>query len=273
MNIAVAIKVVPDDQDIQVNADRSLNYANAKPVVSTYDLNAIEAAAKVAGDTGAKLYAISAGNESAVESKTAKNILARGVDEYVAGIDAGFEGLDAHPTGKVLAALVGKLDGCDMVICGDGSADIYAQQTDVQLACALGWPIVTAVTSISVAGDSATVVRTLENERETVEVKLPAVISVSPDIAMPRVCGMKDILSAGKKPITKYSAADLGTNAEASIEVVSTLAPEPTPRKKEILDGSDEANIDAFVAAIKEAIRQEVCVDDIRNSRNRKWRT
>lgn len=38
MNIAVAVKVVPDDQDIAVAADRTLDYSKAHQVVSEYDL-------------------------------------------------------------------------------------------------------------------------------------------------------------------------------------------------------------------------------------------
>ena len=48
MNIVVCCKVVPDDQDIQVAADGTLDYSKAKPIVSAYDLNAIEAAALLA---------------------------------------------------------------------------------------------------------------------------------------------------------------------------------------------------------------------------------
>lgn len=55
------------------------------------------------------------------------------------------------------------------------------------------------------------------------EVSLPAVISVVPDIALPRICGMKDILAAGKKPVVKYSAADLNVET-GSVEVNNVLA-------------------------------------------------
>ena len=56
MNIAVAVKVVPDDQDIAVAADRTLDYSKAHQVVSEYDLNAIEAAALLA-DAGVDVSA------------------------------------------------------------------------------------------------------------------------------------------------------------------------------------------------------------------------
>ena len=48
MNIIVPIKVLADDQDIVVAADRSLDDSKAHRIVSTYDLNAIEAAVQLA---------------------------------------------------------------------------------------------------------------------------------------------------------------------------------------------------------------------------------
>ncbi len=255
MNIIVAVKVVPDDQDIRVNADRTLDYSSARPVVSTYDLNAIEAAALVAKEQDARLSAIAIGDASIADSKVSKNILARGVDEYVVGVDEGFASLDARATAKALAGVIKKVESCDLVVCGDGSADIYAQQVDVQLAVEMGVPVVTSVSAISFESGKLVVERTLESEREVVEVSLPAVISVVPDIALPRICGMKDILAAGKKPVVKYSAADLNVEITGSVEVNNVLAPEPLPRKKEIFDAADEAGVEQFVEAILESIR------------------
>ena len=60
--------------------------------------------------------------------------------------------LDAHATAAMLARLVDELDAADLIVCGDGSADNYAQQVDVQLADALGLPVVTAVSAVSVEG-------------------------------------------------------------------------------------------------------------------------
>ncbi len=40
MNIVVSFKVVPDDQDIQVAGDGSLDFSKAHRIVSAYDLNA-----------------------------------------------------------------------------------------------------------------------------------------------------------------------------------------------------------------------------------------
>ena len=174
MNIVAAFKVVPDDQDIQVSADGTLDYSKAKNTVSAYDLNAIEAAAQLAAaNEGSNVVAVTVGGADIDDSKLKKNILARGVDELYMTADDACKGLDAHAAAAALADLVAKAGEYDLILCGDGSADDYAQQVDVQLADALGLPVVTAVSAVSVEGAVATCDRMLETQLQTVQVDLP----------------------------------------------------------------------------------------------------
>lgn len=252
MKIIASLKIVPDDQDIQVAADGSLDFSKAKPVVSAYDLNAIEAAAQLAAaDEASSAIGITAGPASINDSKTKKNVLSRGLDELFMTADDACEGLDAFQTAGVLVELVGKVGDWDVVICGDGSADNYAQQVDVQLASKLNVPFVNGVSRIE-AGDGVLVcTRMLEDVTEVVEVSLPAVVSVVPDVAQPRIPGMKDILAAGKKPSDVSAAAEL---APAAVEIVECKAPERVARKCEILDASEDGAVEKFAAAIKAAL-------------------
>ena len=252
MNIVVAFKVVPDDQDIQVAADRTLDYSKAKPVVSTYDLNAIEAAAQLAAACeGSSLKAMTIGGSFINDSKLKKNVLARGVDELFMVTDGACEGMDAFATGNALAALVGKMGEFDLIVCGDGSADNYAQQVDVQLAAALGIPVVNGAVKIEALDGAVRVTRVLESTEEVVEVALPAVVSVVPDAAMPRIPGMKDILAAGKKPMNDVSNETQITNV---IEVVKCEAPEQADRKLQIFEASDDGSIQKFAEVLKAAL-------------------
>ena len=247
MNIIVPIKVLADDQDIVVAADRSLDASKAHRIVSTYDLNAIEAAVQLASThEGSKVVCVSVADAKADDSKLKKGILARGVDELVMIADDACADLDAHATAAMLARLVDGLDAADLIVCGDGSADNYAQLAD-----ALGLPVVTAVSAVSVEGAVATCDRMLETQLQTVQVDLPAVISVVPDIALPRIPGMKDILAAGKKPM---NVAGADGAYESSIEVASCLAPKQADRKREILEASADGAIEQFAAALKAAL-------------------
>ena len=186
------------------------------------------------------MVAVTVGGADIDDSKLKKNVLARGVDELYMTADDACKGLDARATAVALAELVSKVGDFDVVLCGDGSADNYAQQVDVQLAARLGLP--SAV---------ATCDRMLETQLQTVQVDLPAVISVVPDIALPRIPGMKDILAAGKKPM---NVAGADGAYESSIEVASCLAPKQADRKREILEASADGAIEQFAAALKAAL-------------------
>ena len=252
MNIVAAFKVVPDDQDIQVSADGTLDYSKAKNTVSAYDLNAIEAAAQLAAtNEGSNVVAVTVGGADIDDSKLKKNVLARGVDELYMTADDACKGLDARATAVALAELVSKVGDFDVVLCGDGSADNYAQQVDVQLAAKLGLPVVTAATKITAKDGALEVERTLEDVVEVVEVPLPAVVSVAPDIALPRIPGMKDILAAGKKPM---GVAGADGAYESALEVLSCKAPEQAERKLEVMDASEDGAIEKFAAALKAAL-------------------
>ena len=71
------------------------------------------------------------GAASIDDSKLKKNVLARGVDDLVMVADDALAALDTAGTAEELAAIVGE-GGFDLILCGDGSADEYAQQVDVQ---------------------------------------------------------------------------------------------------------------------------------------------
>ena len=252
MNIIVPIKVLADDQDIVVAADRSLDDSKAHRIVSTYDLNAIEAAVQLASaHADSKVVCVSVADAKADDSKLKKNILARGVDELYMTADDACKGLDAHAAAAALADLVAKAGEYDLILCGDGSADDYAQQVDVQLAARLGLPSVNGATKIEAGSGSVTVERTLEDVVEVVEAPLPCVVSVAPDIALPRIPGMKDILAAGKKPM---GVAGADGAYESALEVLSCKAPEQAERKLEVMDASEDGAIEKFAAALKAAL-------------------
>ncbi|MCL1797050.1 MAG: electron transfer flavoprotein [Eggerthellaceae bacterium] len=251
MKIVVSFKVVHDDQDIQVAGDGSLDFSKAHQVVSTYDLNALEAAAQLASATGASVVAISAGSSAIDDSKLKKNVLARGVDELFMTADDACANMDAFASAEALTALLEKVGDYDLVVCGDGSADNYAQQVDVQLGAKLGIPVITAATKLSVEGNILEVERTLEDVVETVRVALPAVVSVAPDAALPRIPGMKDIVSAGKKPAEVGGAETSFVN---TLEVLDCRAPKQADRAKVIIDIAEEGALSRFAAALKAAL-------------------
>lgn len=253
MKILVPCKIVPDDQDIVVTSDGTLDFSKAHQIISTYDLNALEAAAQLAATIGdAHVVALSVGPSTIDDAKVKKNILARGIDELYMIADDQLSEADAYLTASALFELVQRVGDFDLIICGDGSADMYAQQVDIQLASLLGVPGVNGVISIKTPqGSVVEVERLLEDSIETIETELPAVVSVVPDIALPRLCGMKDILAAGKKP---QESVELTSAEQQVIEVIECRAPQMAARKQQIVDGSDGNALAEMAATIKTLI-------------------
>lgn len=251
MNIIVCYKLSPDAEDIQAKPDGSLNFAGAEWKIGPYDLMAVEAGAQLVEAQGGTLTALSAGPKELENSKSRKAILSRGPNELVVVMDEALRDADAHLTAQALAGAIRKRGGCDLVLCGEGSADLYAQQVGAQLGQLLELPTLNAVGKISVSGGKLVVERVLEDEVEVLEVSLPAVLSVTTDINLPRIPGMKDILAAGKKPVTEWKLADVAPEARSTLEALSTRAPRQADRKKVIREGETEDTVRAVLADLR----------------------
>ncbi len=251
MNVIACYKIVPDEQDIVVNGDRTLSLDKAALKVGQYDLNAVEAGAQLAEASGGKLTVLSAGGAEAENSKMKKSILSRGPQENFVCVSPVMAGADAGLTAKVLCEAVKKMEGWDLVLCGEGSSDLYSQQVGIQLGERLGLPTLNAVSKITDAGDKKVIVeRSLEDEVEVIEVGLPAVLSVTSDINITRVPTMKEILAAGKKPTTVWKEGEIPAFAPL-METVSVLAPQETERKCVVVEGDDGDKIAQFCQLIK----------------------
>lgn len=252
MNVVACYKVVPDAQDIQAAPGAPLDLSRAERVIGEYDLMAIEAAATLAEQTDGRAVLLSAGGPALADTKMVKAALSRGAEELFCVADDALEGADAWQSATVLAAALGKMD-YDLVICGEGSSDQYAQQTGALLGSLLGVPTLNAVSAISPIEGGVRVERTLEEVVEVIDVPTPAVLSVTSDINLPRVPQLKDILAAGKKPVTSWGLDELGGLPSSATETVSVLAPEDAERKHVIYEEASDEAIAAVVAAIKAA--------------------
>ncbi len=199
MKIITCYKCVPDEQDIAINnADGTLDFSKADSKISQYDLNAIEAACQLKQQLGdVQVVAMSVGGKALTNAKGAK-MSSRGPDELIVVIDDQFEQALPQQTASALAAAAQK-SGFDLLICGDGSSDLYAQQVGLLVGEALNIPAINGVSKIlSLTDSTLTVERELEDEVETLSILLPAVIAVSTDINTPQIPSMKAILGAAK---------------------------------------------------------------------------
>ena len=253
MNTVACYKITPDNQDVAVAPDGSIDLAHAAMVLGEYDLMAIEEAAKVAEATEGRAVLLTAGGEALGDTKLVKAALSRGASELYSVSDPALADADAFQTATVLAATLGKME-YDLVICGEGSADRYEQQVGSLLGSLLGLPVVNAVSSIEPRDGSGVVERALENEVEVLEVALPAVVSVTTDINLPRIPQLKDILAAGKKPVTTWTLDEVGGLPSACVETVSVKAPGNVERKKVVYESGSAENVGELAANIRASL-------------------
>ena len=256
MKIITCYKCVPDEQDIAINnADGTLDFSKADGKISQYDLNAIEAACQLKQQVGeAQVVAMSVGGKALTNAKGRKDVLSRGPDELIVVIDDQFEQTLPQQTATALAAAAQK-SGFDLLICGDGSSDLYAQQVGLLVGEMLNVPAINGVSKIlSLTDSTLTVERELEDEVETLSIPLPAVIAVSTDINTPQIPSMKAILGAAKKPVQVWSPADIGLNSVQAYSAQQVAAPKQRERQHVVIEGDGEEQIAAFVENLRKII-------------------
>ena len=253
MKIVTCFKLVPEEQDIVVTPKRSLNFDRAEAKISQFDLNAIEAAAQLAAESD-EIVALTVGGSLLQNSKVRKDVLSRGPDSLFMVQDAQLEHALPRDTAQALACAATKIE-CDLMLFGEGSGDIYAQQVGLLVGELLQLPVVNAVSKIERHGERILVERTLENEIEVLELPLPAVLCVTSDINTPRIPSMKAILGAGKKAVTPWQASDIGwTPVPPLAELVAITVPPQTERKRIILENDSADAIAELADHLKKAL-------------------
>ncbi len=244
MNIVVCIKQVPET--LNVGLDRDTGYARrgeAKGAVNLADRHALEVALALKAATGGQLIALAMGPAGA--DQALRQALAVGADEAYLVSDPALAGSDTGATAHVLARAIAKLGDVGLVLTGEASADGATAQTAPRLAEALGWAFVGGVYEAALDEGTLKAGRNGDGRRERVEATTPAVLAISLDAPKPRIPNAMGVMKAAKKPLTTWSLADLGVEAEQAGQTGSctwvTRSYKPEKREKgEVLTGGTE---------------------------------
>jgi electron transfer flavoprotein beta subunit len=218
MNIIVCIKEIPDPEatieSFRIDAANKVLVASSKvlKVVNPFDEQAVEAALRIKDKNGAKVTVLSLGNN--LDRVVVKKPLHMGADELILLEDDAYMGADSWSTAQALSAAIRKIGEYDLILCGRQAADSNAGQTGLGIAEFLGLPCVTVARKIDVAGSRATVERVIANGYETVEVALPAVITVSNELGQARYPSIKNIAKSNAIKPAIWKPADLGLTPE-----------------------------------------------------------
>jgi electron transfer flavoprotein alpha/beta subunit len=97
------------------------------------------------------------------------------------------------------------------------------------LAALLGWSQGTFASKVELGDGSAKVTREVDGGLQTVELKLPAIVTTDLRLNQPRYASLPNIMKAKKKPLDEKSAADFGVEVKPRLKVLKTE--EPAGRK------------------------------------------
>lgn len=198
-DIIACFKWVVDEAYLRADSGGKLDLEWAEYKLSDYDRNAVEEAMRIYEEYGGSVVALTVGTPDA--TKGIKDVLARGPEKAYFINDDFFADLEPSQTAAIIGEFVREQLQFDLIICGEGSSDLYAQQVGSRLAERLGIPCLTFVQKIILEGEKLVVERKTDDGVELLSVKMPALITVAPDINRPRVPGLRDTLAASKKPV------------------------------------------------------------------------
>ncbi len=226
MKIIACIKQVPDSEAKVKAENGQISWGDAPLVINPFDEYAVEGALQQKEALGGTVTALCIGPASAKDAL--KHALAMGADDAILVSDAALSTLDTAGAARVLAAAVKKIGGVDMVLFGRQTLDDGSGLTAAQTARVLGWPLLGLAGQIKVDAGSVTVERVVEEGRQTVKAKLPAVLSVVQSIGEPRYPSFMGIRKASKAEIPVWSLSDIGASAPAAIVTRTELITPPS---------------------------------------------
>ena len=234
MKVLVPVKRVVDyNVKIRVKADGSgVDLANVKMSMNPFDEIAVEEAIRLKEKgVASEIIAVSIGPQQAQE--TIRTALAMGADR---GILVKTDGVvEPLAVAKILKGITAE-EQPGLIILGKQAIDDDANQTGQMLAALLGWAQGTFASKIEVSGDKLAVTREIDGGLQSIELKMPAIVTTDLRLNEPRYASLPNIMKAKKKPLDEKSAADYGVDTAPRLKVLATV--EPDTRKAGVKVGS-----------------------------------
>lgn len=224
MKILVCVKRVLDPQvKARVKAGGSgVDLTNVKMTMNPFCENALEEALRMREvGVGEEIIVASVGGGKTEE--TLRHGLAMGADRAIQVVTE--DNLEPLAIAKVLKAVADR-EGVGLVLTGKQAIDNDSNQTAQMMSALLGWSLATFCSDITIEGDKATVVREVDAGLETIEVKMPAVMSADLRLNEPRYVKLPDVMKAKRKPMDKIDLESLGIDTAKRLTTLQVEEPE-----------------------------------------------
>jgi electron transfer flavoprotein beta subunit len=224
MKVLVPVKRVVDyNVKVRVKSDGTgVETTNVKMSMNPFDEIAVEEALRLReAGTASEIIIASIGVQQCQE--TIRTALAMGADRGILVLSE--EALEPLAVAKALAAIVEK-EQPEIVILGKQAIDDDSNQTGQMLAALLGWSQATFASKIVIGDGAADVTREVDGGLETINVKLPTIITTDLRLNEPRYASLPNIMKAKKKTIDTMSPADLGVDPAPRLKVLGVVEPQ-----------------------------------------------
>ena len=243
MKVLVPVKRVIDyNVKARVKPDQSgIDLANVKMSMNPFDEISVEEAVRLK-EKGVvtEIVAVSVGPTQAQE--TLRTALAMGADRGVlVKTDVNVEPLGVA---KLLKKVI-ETENPGLVILGKQAIDDDSNQTGQMLAALLGWAQGTFASKVEVSGETLAVTREIDGGLQTIELKLPAIVTTDLRLNEPRYASLPNIMKAKKKPLDETSPETLGVDVAPRLKVLSTVEP---PKRSA---GVKVASVEELVSKLK----------------------
>jgi electron transfer flavoprotein beta subunit len=152
---------------------------------------------------------------------------------------------DNGAAAAILAAAVRYIGDVDVVVIGDSKQD---PGVAVALAGELGWPALVGLHSASMPAGRLQAVRRAGGELQVLSLPTPAVLGMSAESDADQVPGMKELLAARKRPLTRLTLSDPGI---APVDLVSIGCRKPDTTPSRLFQGEPAQAAAQLVAALR----------------------
>ena len=258
MNIVVCLKQVPGTTQVKIDPQtNTLVRTGITSILNPFDYYALEEGVRLKERYGGKVTVLSMGPPDA--ATMLKEAISLGADDPVLLSDREFAGSDTLATSYTLSQAVRKIGQYDLVICGRQTLDGDTGQVGPELAQMLETPFVAYVSKIEeIANGKMRVQRMVDEGHEGIEIELPAVITVTKEINVPRLPSFRGLVKARSAQIPTWTAEDIKADkastgrAGSATVVVKTFVPQRV-RTGQVISGTAEEQVAALVVKLKEA--------------------
>jgi electron transfer flavoprotein beta subunit len=223
MKLLVPVKRVIDyNVKPRVKADGTgVDLANVKMSMNPFDEIAVEEAIRLKEKgVATEIVAVSIGPAKAQE--TLRTALAMGADRAILVVTE--DEVEPLAVAKILVKIAQE-EQPGLVILGKQAIDDDSNQTGQMLAALLGWGQGTFASKVEVDGESVSVTREVDGGLETLQLKLPAIVTTDLRLNEPRYASLPNIMKAKSKPLAQKTPADYGVDTAPRLTTLGVREP------------------------------------------------